>query len=113
MCEALEDFGDVDKLGQDFTSSDPLEKVDIGDGTVPRLTFVNANLSDDCKADLIKLLKEYVDCFAWEYSEILGFSCDLVEHQLRLRPVLDPINNLLAILIPLCMTEKKKKSIVY
>ena len=26
MCEAIEDFGDFDKLGQGFTSADPLEK---------------------------------------------------------------------------------------
>ena len=71
MCEAIEDLDDLDKLGQDFMSADHLEKVDIGDGSIPRLTFVNANLSDDCKADLIKLLKEYIDCFAWEYSEML------------------------------------------
>ena len=64
MCEAIEDLGDLDKLGQGFTSADPLEKVDIGDRSIPRPTFVNANLSDDCKADLIKLLKEYVDSFA-------------------------------------------------
>ena len=57
MCEAIEDLGDLDKLGQGFTSADPLEKVDIGDGSIPRPTFVNANLSDDCKAGLIKLLK--------------------------------------------------------
>ena len=57
MWEAIEDLGDLDKLGQGFTSADPLEKVDIGDGSIPRPTFVNANLSDDCKVDLIKLLK--------------------------------------------------------
>ena len=64
MCEAIEDTEDMDKLGQGFTSADPLEKVDIGDGSVPRPTFVNANLSAEYKADLIKLLKEYIDCFA-------------------------------------------------
>jgi hypothetical protein len=85
MCEAIEDFGDFDKLGQDFTSADPLEKVDIGDGSIPRPTFVNVNLSDDCKADLIKLLKEYVDCFSWEYSEMVGLSRDLVEHRLSIK----------------------------
>jgi hypothetical protein len=42
-CEAIEDFDDLGKLGQGFTSADPLEEVDIGDGTVPRLTFVNKN----------------------------------------------------------------------
>ena len=64
MCEAIEDFDDLDKLGQGFTSADPLEKLDICDGTIPRPTFVNKNLSAKFKADLIKLLKEYIDCFA-------------------------------------------------
>ena len=57
MCETIKESEDMDKLGQGFTSVDSLEKVDIGDGSIPRPTFVNANLSDDCKADLIKLLK--------------------------------------------------------
>ena len=39
MCEATEDFSDFDKLGQGFTSADPLEKVDIGDGSIPRPTL--------------------------------------------------------------------------
>jgi hypothetical protein len=41
MCEAIEDLDDLGKLGQGFTSADPLEEVDIGNGTVPRPTFVN------------------------------------------------------------------------
>ena len=61
MCEAIEDTEDMDKLGQRFTSADPLEKKDIGDSSVSRPTFVDANLSAEYKADLIKLLKEYVD----------------------------------------------------
>ena len=85
MCEAIEDTEDMDKLGQGFTSADPLEKVDIGDGSVPRPTFVNANLSAEYKADLIKLLKEYVDCFAWSYYEMRGLSRDLVEHRLLIK----------------------------
>ena len=71
MCEAIEDSDDLDKLGQGFTSADPLEKVDIGDGTIPRPTFVNKNLSAEYKADLVNLLKEYVDCFAWEFMKCL------------------------------------------
>jgi hypothetical protein len=30
-------------LGQGFTLADPLEEVDIGDGSTPRPTFVNKN----------------------------------------------------------------------
>ena len=44
MCEAIEDLDDLDKLGQGFMSVDPLEKVGIRDGSIPRPTFVNANL---------------------------------------------------------------------
>ena len=66
MCEAIEDTEDMDKLGQGFTSTDPLEKIVIGDGSVHRPTFVNANLSAEYKADLIKFLKKYVDCFCME-----------------------------------------------
>ena len=46
-CEAINNFDDLDKLGQGFTSADPLEQVDIGDGSVPRPTFINQNLEAD------------------------------------------------------------------
>jgi hypothetical protein len=64
MCEAIEDFDEVEKLGQGFSSANPLKVIDIGDGTTPRPTFVNKNMSLEHKDDIIKLLKDYVDCFA-------------------------------------------------
>ena len=57
VCEAIDDFNELDKLGQGFTSVNPLEKVDIGDGSMPRPTFINQNLEVDYKVKLIKLLK--------------------------------------------------------
>ena len=45
MCEAIEDLEDIDKLGQGFTLADPFENVDIENGIVPMLTFINTNLS--------------------------------------------------------------------
>ena len=70
ICEAIKDFEELEKLGQGFTSADYLEKVDMGDCSIPRPTFVNANLKANYKAKLIYLLKEYVNCFAWSYSEM-------------------------------------------
>ena len=67
MCEAIEEPDDMEKLGQGFASADPLEEVDIGDGTTPRPTFVSRNLEADYKQALIALVRESVDCFAWEY----------------------------------------------
>jgi hypothetical protein len=85
-CEAIEDLDDLGKFGQGFTSADPIEEVDIGDGTVPRQTFVKKNLDTTFKLELIKLLKEYIDCFAWTYNEMSGLSRDLVEHCLHIKP---------------------------
>jgi hypothetical protein len=63
MCEVIEDFDEVEKLGQNFSSADPLEEIDIGDGITTRLTFVNKNMSLEYEDAIIKLLKDYVDYF--------------------------------------------------
>jgi hypothetical protein len=63
MCEAIEDFDEVEKLGQGFSSADPLDESDIGDWITPRLTFVNKNMSLEHKDAIIKLLRDYVDYF--------------------------------------------------
>jgi hypothetical protein len=44
MCEAIEDFNEVEKLGKGFSSADRLEEIDIEDGITPQPTFVNKNM---------------------------------------------------------------------
>jgi hypothetical protein len=57
MCEAIEDFDEVEKLGQVFSSADPLEEIDIGDGITPQSTFVNKNMSLEHKDAVINCLE--------------------------------------------------------
>ena len=83
MGEFLEDEG---KLGHGFTSADALEEVVIGDGDRPRPTFISAKLNPEYKQELVKLLKEYKDCFAWEYYEMPGLDRSIVEHRLSIKP---------------------------
>ena len=83
--EVIEDFEEVEKLGQGFTSADPLEEVDIADKVTPRPTYVNKNLSSEHKCALIELLKEYINCFTWNYIEMPGLSRELVEHRLPIK----------------------------
>jgi hypothetical protein len=73
------------KLGHGFTSVDELEEVDIGPEDRPRLTYVSAKLDPECKRELIELLKEFKDCFAWEYHEMPGLDRLIVEHQLPIK----------------------------
>jgi hypothetical protein len=82
ICSDLADDG---KLGYGFTSADELEEVDIGPRDKPRPTFVSKKLDPSLREPMIALLKEYSDCFAWDYMEMHGLDRSIVEHRLPLK----------------------------
>ena len=82
------------KLGHGFTSADELEEVDISSGDRPRPTYVSAKLNPEYKRELVDLLKEFKDYFAWEYYEMPGLDQSIVEHRLSIKPRYRPLNKL-------------------
>jgi hypothetical protein len=60
-------------------SQDPLEEVDLGDGSVKRPTYISAKFPKEFKDLIVELLKGYKDCFAWDYNEMPGLSRKVVE----------------------------------
>jgi hypothetical protein len=70
--------------------ANPLEEIDIGYGITPRLTFVNKNMSLERKEATIKLLNDYVDCFAWNYREMPRLSRELVENWVPIKSSFRP-----------------------
>jgi hypothetical protein len=81
---------DEGKLGYGFTSTDELEEVDIGPGDKPRLTFISRKLNPRLREATILLLKEYADCFAWDYTEMPRLDRNIMEHRLPLKPGFRP-----------------------
>jgi hypothetical protein len=79
------DLIDDGKRGYRFTSTDELEEVDIGPGDKPRPTFISKKLSLCLRELMIALLKEYADCFAWDYTEMPRLDRSIVEHRLPLK----------------------------
>ena len=73
------------KLGYGFTSADELEEIDIGPGDKPRPTFISKKLDPHLRDPMIALLKEYPDCFAWDYTEMPGLDRSIIEHRLPLK----------------------------
>jgi hypothetical protein len=71
-----------EKLGYRFTSADELEEVDNCPGDKPRPTFLSKKLD---------LLKEYSDCFAWDYTEMPGLDRSIIEHELPLKKGFRPL----------------------
>jgi len=78
-------FSDDGKLGYGFTSADDLEEVDIGPGDKPWPTFISKKLDPALREEMIALLKEYRDCFAWDYTEMPRLDRSIVEHRLPLK----------------------------
>jgi len=81
----MDRFADDGKLDQGFTSADDLVEVDIGNGDKPRRTFISAKFDSECRQRLSDLLKEYKDCFAWDYTEMPGLDRSIVEHRLPIK----------------------------
>jgi hypothetical protein len=82
ICSDLADDG---KLGYGFTSTDELQEVNIGPGDKPRQIFVSKKLDPSLREPMIALLKEYSDCFAWDYMEMPGLDRSIVKHRLPLK----------------------------
>jgi hypothetical protein len=84
------DLADDRKLGYGFTLADELEEIDIGPGDKPRPTFISKKLDPSLREPMIALLKEYSDCFAWDYTEMPGLDRSFIEHQLPLKKGVRP-----------------------
>ncbi|CAJ2657404.1 unnamed protein product [Trifolium pratense] len=92
---------------QRMQAQDPLQEVDIGDGSIKKPTYISANIDPTLKERMVELLKKYRDCFAWDYNEMPGLSRNLVEHRLPLRPDKKPVKQLPRRFAPEIMTKIK------
>lgn len=72
-------------------AQDPLEEIDLEEGLTKKPTYISANISHQLNVEVIQLLKEFKDCFTWDYDEMSGLSKDLVELKLPIKPGKKPI----------------------
>jgi hypothetical protein len=68
----VDDFDEMGKLGRGFTSINQLEEVDIGNGSDKRPTYISTKLSAGWRKEVCELLRVFIGCFAWDYSEMPG-----------------------------------------
>jgi len=82
-----------DPMGSEkkIQAQDPLTEIDLGDGSSKRPTYISAKIEEDLKVPLIELLKEFKDCFAWDYNEMPGLSREMVELRLPIHPDKKPV----------------------
>ena len=72
---------------------DPMEEVNLSTLEEPRITYISSLLSSDLKEEIIIILQEFKDCFAWNYDDMPGLDRSLVEHHLPINLEFFPFSN--------------------
>ena len=70
---------------------DPLEEINLGEGLEKKPTYISAKKDPELRFEVIQLLKEFKNCFAWDYDEMPGLDRGLVELQLPIKPGKKPV----------------------
>ncbi|CAL8174733.1 unnamed protein product [Prunus armeniaca] len=64
---------------------DPLQEINLRTEEDPRPTFISTLLEESLKDEIIALLHDFKDYFAWHYHEMPGLDRGLVEHKLPIK----------------------------
>ena len=57
-----------------------IELVNLGTDEEKKEVKISSSLDPVAKKEIVDLLKEYVDIFAWSYQDMSGLSTEIVEH---------------------------------
>ena len=94
------------------SSEDNVVDCNIGTAENPRMVKISKSLSAEQRSRYIKLLKEYVDVFAWSYEELKTYDTAIIQHKVPLKPNVKPFRQKLRrinpALFPVIEKEIKK-----
>jgi len=65
--------------------------VDLGTGSGKKEVKIGTGMTAPIREELMALLKNYQDIFAWSYQDMSGLSFDIVQHRLPLNPECSPV----------------------
>nr|GMD28275.1 uncharacterized protein LOC109154689 [Ipomoea batatas] len=70
---------------------DELKEVDLGTLENLRHIFISTLISNEDEEIYVKLLKEYIDVFAWMYKEMPGLDPNVVVHRFAVKKACHPV----------------------
>ena len=85
-------FSKDDTLLKPVVQSSEENVVDYNIGTPehPRMVKISKALTAEQRNMYIKLLKEYVDVFAWSYEDLRTYDTGIIQHNAPLKPKFKP-----------------------
>ncbi|RDX71482.1 hypothetical protein CR513_49163, partial [Mucuna pruriens] len=73
------------------SGTEELETINLGDGEEARDIQVGKQMPPNSRQELVALLREYSDIFAWSFQDMPGLDIAIIEHNLPLIPNAVPI----------------------
>nr|XP_012466449.1 unnamed protein product [Gossypium raimondii] len=86
-----------------------VEVVNLGNEEEKQEVKIVTSISENTRQDLIALLHEYKDVFAWSYQDMPGLNTDIVVHKLPLKPKCKPIQQKLRRMRPEMLLKIKEE----
>ena len=94
------------------SSKENVMDCNIGTKEHPKIVKISKALSVEQRERYIKLLKEYVDIFAWSYKDLKTYDTSIIQHKVPLNPNVKPFRQKLRrinpSLFPVIEKEVKK-----
>ena len=78
--EELFDKDDIAKKPTMVPTKKGVEDVNIGTTKNPKLVKLLKSLSPETKGKYMSLMKEFVDAFAWDYSNLKVYDNSIIHH---------------------------------
>ena len=88
------------------------ELVDLSTSSEKKEVKVGTGMTALIREELVALMRDYQDVFAWSYQDMPGLNSDIVQHRLPLNPECSPVKEKLRRMKPemsLKIKEKVKK----
>ena len=68
-----------------------MEVINLGTEADKKEVKIGANLEDNVKSRLVRMLHDYVEVFAWYYEDRHGLDIDIVVHRLPTKEDCPPV----------------------
>ena len=79
-------FGTLTKVKEEA-----VKEVNLGTEADPQMVRISTQVQGQFLQDLIQMLQEYKDVFAWDYSQVKGIDASLHQHRINLKEDAVPI----------------------
>ena len=82
--EELFDHNDIPFKSSKKEQDPTVQEQNIGSQSHPKLINIPTELTVDQRSKVCSLLKEFVDIFAWEYSDLKTYDTNIIQHGIPL-----------------------------